>query len=289
LEYWIIDGGSTDDTVEILRSYGEKIHWISEPDNGQSNAVNKGWARAQGDILGWVNADDLLRPSSVELAVTALLENPSCGAVYGDSIYIDEEGHFLEPYPTRAFDYEKLVTETENFISQPSVFIRAHLLHQIGFLDENLHYVMDYDFWLRLGCVKSMLYIPVDMAALRLHTQAKTIQSMQHFSNEFSFIFERLISNPAFPESLKQQREEILYTAYLHSASFCFWGGNTRLALAYLRKAWLKRPFPLGRTFWLLLLFSLCGKMGGRLAVLLHGNPMRLEKGLLTKWQRRPK
>ena len=230
-----------------------------------------------------MNADDQLRSNAVELAVTALLENPSYGAVYGDTMYIDEDGNLLKSYPTRAFDYEKLVIETEDFIPQPSVFIRANLLSQIGFLDEQLHYVMDYDFWLRLGCVKPMLYIPVEMAALRLHTRSKTIQSMQHFSNEFSLVFERLFDNPEFPENLQQRREEILHTAYLHSASFCFWGGNTRLTHAYLRKAWRKKAFPLKRTFWLILFFSLLGKLGMKLAVLLHGNPMRLEKGLLTK------
>lgn len=283
IEYWIIDGGSTDGTLDILRSYGDRIHWLSEQDMGQSHAVNKGWKRAYGQMLGWVNADDMLTPVAVEKAVDFLMKNPGVNAVYGDATYVDENDKPLQPYPTRAFDYEKLVVETEDYVPQTSVFIRRSVTEQIGLLDETLHYVMDYDFWLRLGCYMPMHYIPVEMALLRLHTGAKTIQAIQHFAQEFSLVFENLFSNPGLGEVLQQQKRDVLQMAYIHSASFCFWGGNTSQAITYLKKAWQEKPFPSKRTFWLLLLFSVFGKAGWKLAEILHGNPMRLGRGLLFR------
>jgi|SRR5215207_9190515 len=283
LEYWVIDGGSKDETLEILKSYGDRLHWVSEPDSGQSQAVNKGWKKSQGKILGWVNADDLLEPLAVHYAVDALLARPDIGAVYGDAVYIDGHDTVIQAYPTRVFNYMTLVSETENFIPQPSVFIHRNVLEKTGFLNEALHYVMDYDLWLRMGMIAPMEYLPVKMSALRLHSSAKTVKGMSQFANEFALVYENLFLNQALPEALRQRHFEIMHTAYIHSASFCFWGGKTQMALHFLQKAWKLRPFPRRRTFWLLLAFSLFGNTGWKLAELLHGNPMQLKRGLLLR------
>lgn len=283
IEYWVVDGGSHDETVEILRSYGERIRWVSEPDSGQSQAVNKGWMQARGKILGWVNADDLLKPSAVRHAVDALLADDSIGAVYGNTTYIDETGNFIQQYPTRPFDYEALAGDTENFIPQPSVFIRKDILKRAGFLNESLHFVMDYDLWLRVGLVTLIKHLPVEMASLRLHSTAKTIKAMYKFADELVMIYDDLFSNSVLPVSLQNRQSEIMHTVYIHSASFCFWDGETRAALRYLYKAWQEQPFPHRRTFWLLLVFSVFGKSGWRLAESLHGNPMQLRKGMLIR------
>jgi len=283
IEYWVMDGGSQDGTVEILKSYGEKIHWVSEADSGQSQAVNKGWARARGEILGWVNADDLLTPSAVRNAVEALLADETIGAVYGDTTYIDENGEFIQRYPARPFDYEALAGETENFIPQPSVFMRRDVLEKAGFLNESLHYIMDYDLWLRMGLVAPMKYLPVEMASLRLHSTAKTIKGMHKFADEFVTLYENLFSNVSLPDVLHKRRSEIMHTTYIHSASFCFWGRETGAALQFLGRAWKEQPFPRRRTFWLLLGFSVLGKLGWRLAERLHGNPLQLRKGVLSR------
>jgi len=281
IEYWVMDGGSQDETVEILKSYGEKIRWVSEVDSGQSQAVNKGWAQAQGEILGWVNADDLLKPSAVRQAVNALLADESIGAVYGNTNYIDEMGDFIQAYPARSFDYEKLAGETENFIPQPSVFVRRNVIEKVGFLNESLHYVMDYDLWLRIGLMTPMKYLSMEMASLRLHSTAKTIKAMHKFADEFVTMYMDLFSNPALPASLRNRQSEIMHTVYIHAASFCFWGGETGAALQFLRKAWQEQSFPRRRTFWLLLAFSMLGKTGWKLAELLRGNPMQLGRGIL--------
>lgn len=273
IEYLVMDGGSTDETLDILRSYGSRIRWVSEADSGQSQAVNKGWQCAQGAILGWVNADDLLLPGAVEQAVKALQDDESLGGVYGDCAYIDENGAWLRAYPTKAFDYASLVCETEDFIPQPTVFLRQSVAEQAGFLDERLHYVMDYDFWLRIGVFAPLKYLPTEMGCLRLHSDAKTVRAVPLFAPEMAFIFERLTSRPDFPEQLQNEKMGIVRQAYIHAASFCFWGGETRQARKYLYKAWKARPYPRGRTFYRLLAFALLGKMGWKIAQVLHGNP----------------
>jgi glycosyltransferase involved in cell wall biosynthesis len=283
LEYWVIDGGSKDGTVEILESYQERINWISEPDDGQSQAVNKGWNLSHGEIWGWVNADDLLKPLSIKHAVNALLKNPSIGAVYGDTAYIDQDGKFIQYYPARPFDYDTLVKDTENYIPQPSVFVRRGIVEKAGLLNESLQYLMDYDLWLRMGLIAPMEYIAVEMAALRLHPGAKTIQAMPKFANEFAAIFQDVLADASMPPSIREQRSPILHTVHIHSASFCFWGGESRLALQHLRKAWEMQHLPKNRTFWYLLAFSILGRAGLKAAEFLHGNPMQLKKGVFIR------
>lgn len=273
LEYWVVDGGSTDETLEILRSYGERLRWVSEPDGGQSQAVNKGWRHAKGEILGWVNADDLLVPGAVRRAVDVLLAQPNLAGVYGDCSYIDAAGKVLRPYPTREFDYGILVRETEDFIPQPAVFLRRGVASRVGFLDETLHYVMDYDLWLRMGMYGAFAYLPQPMACLRLHQNAKTLRAVARFAPEMAFIFECLVRQADFPAPLRAEKGMILRQAYIHAASFAFWAGETVSALSYLRRAWVAAPWPKRRTFYYLFLFSLLGPLGWNLAARLHGNP----------------
>lgn len=274
LEYLVIDGGSTDETLDVLRSYGSRLRWLSEPDGGQSQAVNKGWRLAEGEILGWLNADDLLAPQAVARAAQTLAAHPELAGMYGDCVYIDSAGKPLRRYPAQPFDYLRLALETENFIPQPSIFLRRRWLEQVGGLDESLHYVMDYDLWLRLGLLAPLAYVPQEFSRARLHGDAKTVALAARFGPEFAHVFERL-AQQALPPALEARRQEMLCNAYIHSASFCFWGGATRLAREYLAKAWRLNPFPRQRAFWRLGFFSLGGRLGWRLAEALHGNPFQ--------------
>ncbi|MBK9925006.1 MAG: glycosyltransferase [Anaerolineales bacterium] len=281
LEYWVIDGGSNDGTVEILKEYNGRISWISKADNGQSEAINKGWMFSHGDILAWVNADDLLMPSAIHHAVNALLADQTIGAIYGNASYINETNNFIQAYPAHTFSYDTLVNNTENYIPQPSVFIRRNIIEAAGFLDESLHYLMDYDLWLRIGLITSMKHLSIDMASLRLHSSAKTINAMPKFANEFVRIYQKLFTNSSIPAHLTMQYLPIMHKVHVHAASFCFWGGMPSLAIKHLRNAWTLQPFPRNRTFWLLLAFSIFGKVGWRFAEFLHGNPMHLKRGIL--------
>jgi hypothetical protein len=184
-------------------------------------------------------------------------------------------------YPSKPFDYNQLVQLTEDFIPQPGTFLRSKWVKRMGMLDENLHYVMDYDLWLRLGMRARFEYLPMGMALARLHGGAKTLSSAPLFGEELASVFLRLVEHPDFPVQLKQQRDSILAYAYVHAASYCFWGGETARARHYLIRAWQQTPFIRVGSFWRLLVFSMAGRIGWRLAERLHGNPFRLEKGLM--------
>ncbi len=282
IEYVVVDGGSTDQTLPILHSFSARLCWISEPDEGQSQAINKGWRMTRGEIVTWLNADDVLAPGAIRQAVEALLASGErVAGVYGNCTYIDENGQPKAAYPARSFDYTSLVMLTENFIPQPGTFLWRTWIERVGMLDETLHYVMDYDLWLRLGMYTQLLYIPLEMSRTRLHNDAKTLTSAPRFGAELARMFIRLVAHPDFPYSLRPHRTVILRNAFIHAASYCFWGGDTRSARYYLSSAWQIAPFPKSRVFWLLLLFSLAGKTGWRLAEVLHGNPFHLERGWL--------
>ncbi|MDD5558605.1 glycosyltransferase family 2 protein [Candidatus Methylomirabilis sp.] len=149
LEYLVMDGGSTDETVEILRSYGDRLIWRSAPDGGQADAVNTGVRLAKGEIIGWLNSDDTYQPGAIKAAVDYLIAYPEAAVVYGDAHYIDEQNTVIGTYPTEDFDLDRLAQAC--LICQPTAFIRRSALEAVGLLDVALHYCMDYDLWIRLG------------------------------------------------------------------------------------------------------------------------------------------
>lgn len=173
VEYLVFDGGSTDETMAVLRSYGDVFSWVSEKDKGQSNAINKGWSRARGEILAWLNSDDIYLPGAISKAVAFLQDHPECGAVYGEGYHIEENGKIIERYPTEPFDRKRL-TET-CYICQPTVFIRKEVLQEIGFLDEGLRYSMDYDLWFRIARRYDFGYLPEYLASTRFYRETKTL------------------------------------------------------------------------------------------------------------------
>jgi glycosyltransferase involved in cell wall biosynthesis len=174
IEYVVIDGGSTDESVAILRSYGDRLAWVSEPDRGQAHALNKGFTRARGQIRAYLNSDDVLAPGAVEKVVAYFLAHPDWDLVYGRAHYIDERGHVTGTYPTAPYTYRRLVED--NCLCQPAVFWRAAVAQKVGQFDERLHCCMDYDYWLRIAGVGGRLeYVEDLLAASRLHPAAKTV------------------------------------------------------------------------------------------------------------------
>ncbi|SNB46610.1 glycosyltransferase family 2 protein [Geobacter sp. DSM 9736] len=174
IEYIVVDGASTDKTLAILERYEGRLHLISKPDRGQTEALNKGFRLARGEIVCWVNADDLLLPGAISTAVASFSENPDCMLVYGDGHLIDEAGTFLSRFPyARPFDLWKLM-RIESFILQPTTFFRKCALEEIGYLDESYNWCMDWDLWIRLGSRFPVRYIPQPFASARLHRQTKT-------------------------------------------------------------------------------------------------------------------
>src|SRR5262245_55495613 len=172
LELLVIDGQSTDDTLAVLRSYGDRIRWVSEPDAGQVPALNKGFRMASGEVIGWLNADDLYVAGAVAAAVAYLEQDPEVDLVYGDADHIDEAGADLAPYPTEPFSFARL--RYTCYICQPAAFFRRRVLDTVGLLDERLNCSMDYDYWIRIAQHGQVGYLSTRLAQSRLHPAAKT-------------------------------------------------------------------------------------------------------------------
>ena len=176
IEYIVIDGGSTDGSVEIIRKYADRIaHWVSEKDRGQTDAINKGFAAAHGSILAWLNSDDIYQPGAVSQAVEFLESHPDIGVVYADLDFIDGNGMNIGRFPAAQTDLARLRRGYVH-IPQPSVFFRANLWRRIGPLDPTFYFAMDYDLWVRLAAITELRYLPGrTWASFRLHAGAKTI------------------------------------------------------------------------------------------------------------------
>ncbi|HXF86582.1 MAG TPA: glycosyltransferase family 2 protein [Anaerolineales bacterium] len=175
IEYLIVDGGSTDGTVDIIRKYESKLAWwVSEQDKGQTDAINKGFARANGEILAWLNSDDTYEPGAVSAAVRYLQEHPEIGMVYGDCNYINEEGRVIGKFPAAQTNYV-LLRRGYVHIPQQTTFFRADLWKQVGPLDPSFYFAMDYDLWTRIAARSEIKYVPQTWANFRLHTAGKTL------------------------------------------------------------------------------------------------------------------
>ncbi len=136
LEYWVVDGGSQDGSVDLLRQYDSRLRWVSEPDSGQGDAINKGFQRSRGEIIGWLNADDFYSPGALREVARQFREDPDLMLLYGKAHHVDESGNYLEDYPTRDFDLAALAYHC--FICQPACFFRRSLLDAAGGLDTSL-------------------------------------------------------------------------------------------------------------------------------------------------------
>lgn len=188
LEYLVVDGGSTDGTAAILEGFATRLQWISEPDRGQVDAINKGLERSTGDAVGWLNSDDVLLPGALRRAVAVFASHPEVEWVHGRCRIIDERDRRVrrgvEAYKhlrSRRYSFESLLTE--NFISQMTVFWRRSVQAAIGYLDPSVPLAFDYDLWLRLGQRSDPAYIDTPQACFRWYASSK---SGANFETQFS-------------------------------------------------------------------------------------------------------
>jgi len=175
LEYAVIDGGSSDESVDIIRKYEPWLaYWISEPDNGQSAAINRGYARASGEVLAWINSDDIYESEAVPLIAAHFSGNPGCMLVYGAGSYMDRDGARLGRCGwIRAFDRKLLLTF--NFILQPAAFWRRSLWEMTGALEPAYHWAMDWDWFIRATGETRPDYLPMELARFRLRPEIKSL------------------------------------------------------------------------------------------------------------------
>jgi len=185
LDYFVMDGGSRDETVEILKRYGDFLAWVSEKDRGQTDAVNKGIARSAGEVIGWLNSDDIYYPGAIRAVCAYLESHPDIDAVYGNANHIDEQDRIIEPYPTEDWDYTRLMLNC--YICQPALFFRRRVVERFGPLDADLHYCMDYEYWLRLGAGGARFArLPEVLAGSRLYADNKTLGARVNVHREIN-------------------------------------------------------------------------------------------------------
>jgi glycosyltransferase involved in cell wall biosynthesis len=186
VEHIVIDGGSKDQTTEILKEYPE-VQWVSEPDQGQTDALNKGIEKARGEWICWINSDDYLLPGALESFEAFVREHPEAEFVYSDCVFVDEKGEVIEKRPAN-YTGEKEFLYTwwrgGSGFAQPGTFFRRKLWERFGPFDISLHYTMDYDFWLKISDEVDFLYLPAELATYRLHGSAKTSEGWDPFVRE---------------------------------------------------------------------------------------------------------
>ncbi|MEY4571115.1 MAG: hypothetical protein RLZ10_308 [Bacteroidota bacterium] len=202
LEYIIIDGGSSDNSVEIIKRYAEKItFWVSEKDSGQSEAINKGLQRSTGDIITWICSDDLLLPGSLFRAAELFIQHPDAGLIHGKTIMFGNgkkdhiKGAHLIDLPLGYF--------ASIPFPQPSSFFTKSALEKTGLLDSKLHYAMDYDFFIRMAFNFDFIACDDIFSKYRLHEDSKSVSQLPQFSSEWTLVFSRFINSVSCPEKVK--------------------------------------------------------------------------------------
>ena len=195
LDYLIVDGGSTDDSLPLIKKYEELVasgfyngrcrgisyRWVSERDRGQSDALVKGFGMSNGDILAWLNSDDTYVPGTLQRVSQYFIDHPETGCLYGHGIYTTVDGSRVSEYPTRPFD-SRLLAVT-NFICQPAAFFTRAAYERCGGLDTRLRYSMDYDLWIRMARTIRFCYLPELLATYRLHDDSKTMAEGESADN----------------------------------------------------------------------------------------------------------
>lgn len=267
LEYIVIDGGSSDGTVEIIRKYEPWLaYWISEPDRGQSHAINKGLRRATGEILSWLNSDDVLLPGTVRRAVERLRGDEQIDVVYGRLNRIDSRS---QPLPTPELPKDRLEFGAETVIgecivNQPGCFWRREVMDRVGLLNEDLHYAMDYEFWVRMILAGARFKrLPETVANFRLSSDSKTVGHTADHALEHLAIVDSFLSDPCLPEKLDLSPSELCLQANKGRSIlniYASWGhlkrGKRSEALVFLWRAISNWPAVILDSRWAKLLVA---------------------------------
>jgi len=235
LEYMVVDGASTDGSPDIIRKYANRLAWwVSEKDHGQGEAINKGFQRATGEIVGWLNSDDLYQPGAIAAAVEAFAAHPEAGLVFSDVLAIDAENNVLNLMRCGNWGLDELMTF--HILNQPGVFMRRSVLEQAGYLDPAYHYMLDTHLWLRMAQLAPMIYVPRTLAAGRFHALAKNMAAAPGFGKESLQLVDWMQTQPGLKSRFERLNRRVWAGAYRMNGRYLLDGGKPWPALkAYFK------------------------------------------------------
>jgi GT2 family glycosyltransferase len=247
LEYLIADGASTDGSVEIIKKYADRLAWwVSEKDNGQAEAINKGLSRAKGDIIAWLNSDDYYLPGAISAAVRAFQDNPDVALIYGNMLAVDESGEIINILKYNQLDLDDLLCF--QIIGQPAVFFRREALEKAGNLDASYHFLLDHHLWLRIALQGRILHVDETWAAARYHAEAKNRAKAAEFGREAFRILEWVKTQPGLAEAVTDVERRARASAHRVDARYLLDGGQPWAALtAWIRALLIHPPTALAR------------------------------------------
>ena len=245
IEYVVLDDGSTDHTRKILEEYGDQFYWETQKNIGQTATINKGWAMTSGEIITWLNSDDTFLPNAVREAVAYFDEHPETGIVFGDSMFTDPAGKYLErSAPQPPFEYKSFLINCNNTVAQPSTYIRRAVIEAVGELDPRFFYAMDWDLWIRAGLKFRIDYVNALWSTYRLHSESKTVAHAIKAAPELEYMYQKFFSRDDLPGEIRSYKSEAMMNMAFRSAGYYLNGGDRRSASRMSRLA--VRANPLG-------------------------------------------